>query len=157
MTNLLDNTKNFVFSKFDTIETVLTVLFAGGMILLMSEIVEILNFKIASWTLWMSLGGLILVYWIMSYKKTNDKQPVFNTFVHKLTWLSYATAVFGILLKVQLEEKAYYALFAGLIAVALSIVLNAYMLIRKEINGPRNIVRALIIGIIALFLFLTEI
>jgi len=150
MNDFLGNIMRFVSKSFDTIETVFVVLFSLGMVLLMTETVEIVNFRIAEWTLWISLGGLILVYWIISYKKENEK--LLNIFFHKLTWLGYAVAVLGILLKLQFEDKAEYALLAGIIAISLSIILNIYMIIKKELKHKKNIVRSIIIGMIALFL-----
>ncbi len=153
MNEFLGNVMRFVAKRFDTLETIFVVLFSVGMALLMTETIEIKGFKIAEWTLWISLGGLILVYWIMSYHKTEKDMAMLNIFVNKLTWLGYAVAVLGILLKVQFEEKAEYALLAGLLAIALSIGLNIYLIIKKELKSKRNIVRGAIIGIIALFLY----
>jgi len=150
MNEFLGNVMRFVSKRFDTLETIFVVLFSLGMVLLMTETIEIANFRIAEWTLWISLGGMILIYWIISYKK--ESEQILNIFVHKLTWLGYAVAVLGILLKLQFENNAEYALLAGIIAVSLNIILNIYLIIKKKLKSKINIVRGVIIGIISLFL-----
>lgn len=143
-----------ISQKFDLIETILTLLFAGGMVLYTTETLKIADFEIAKWTLWISLGGLIVIYWLMSYNNPAGEKTPLNVFIHKLTWLGFAVAVLGILLKLQFSDKAGIALLSGLVAIGISLAGNVYLLIKKQPKITRNIVRAVVISLIALFLYL---
>ena len=138
-----------IVQKFDFLETFFVVGFATGMFLLISEI------HIWTIVLWVSLGGLILLYWVMSFYKTDVKEETLHYFSRKVTWLSFAVASLGILLKVQFNEKAEFALLAGVVAIAAALIINIYLFfIKKHKKSLKSIIRSVVFALVTIILLM---
>ena len=149
MKNQLNTALAAIVKKFDFLETLFIIGFAVGMFLLISEI------HIAAPVLWASLGGIILLYWIMSFYKPNKEVSSKDFFLKKITWLSFAIATLGILLKVQFNEKAEYALLLGIIGIAVAISVNLYLIIfKKEKKLFKNIIRGIVLALVTTILLI---
>jgi predicted membrane channel-forming protein YqfA (hemolysin III family) len=139
---------NFVSKHFDLAETILVILFAVGLILITNEV---------KYTLKIMMGvtvALAVLYWIMSFEPRKREDSGLKFFSSKISWISLALAVFGILMKLQFEEKADLLLLVSFICLSGSIILNlvTYFKEKSQIKVA-TFVRSSIYILVCLFLY----
>lgn len=143
-----ENPFAFVAKKFDLLETIFAVLYAASLTIMMTEI------KFASEAVLISSLLLAFLYWIMSMQTKIKKETGLLLISTKVTWISLAVAVLGILMKIRIEEKADLLLLSGIALLFVSIFLNFYYFTKTRTPFKfATIIRAFIFLIISLFLY----
>lgn len=138
----------FIKKNFDVIETVLAVLFSASLLMIINEI------NYATEGVWISLSAIAILYWLMAILPVEQKEETFELLFRKIKWLGLSLAIIGILLAIQLSEKADYLLIAGTIICAIILILIIYNGIKNK-NRKETIssaIRTFLIGLISIYL-----
>jgi hypothetical protein len=136
-----------VSKKFDIIETIALIINAIAFAMFTYQV------KFSLEILFGTLIMLAVLYWTMSFEPKTENDTVFSIFSKKLTWISLAIVIFGIIMKIQLDEKANLLLITGAVSVLLSITLNIINYFKNKIQVPKSLyIRALIFLTISIFI-----
>ncbi len=139
---------NFISKYFDLLETILVILFAIGLTLLIYEV------KYSIKAVMVVSIVLAFFYWIMSFEPRNKEDSTLKLISSKITWISLAIGVFGILMKLQFEEKADLLLFVGILTLLSSIIINLVLYFKEKSKLKiATFVRAFIYILVCLFLY----
>jgi len=133
---------------FDTIETIALLIFVGGMYMILNELEDAIK------VIWFGLGSLTLLYWAMTLEAKGDNETNLAMIIRKLSWIGFTISIVGIIMKFQFDDKAELALLGGFLAVIATLIMTIFISIKeaKKLN-IKNMVRAIIIAFICLFIY----
>ncbi|MBN2890503.1 MAG: hypothetical protein JXL97_01420 [Bacteroidales bacterium] len=139
--------REFINKYFDTIETILILGFAAGMIMILKEM------HYAFWVLRISLGALAILYWSKTTER-KENQPASEKISEKVMWYSLIITPIAIIGKLQFSENANAFLLFSLGALFFA---GGYRIFErkkaKEKINTGEITRLLIAAILAFSLF----
>ncbi len=139
--------KEFINKYFDTIETILLLGFAAGMIMILMQIEH--SYLI----LRISLGAIAVLYWFKAIEK-NDEQKISKKISEKAIWFALLLTPIAILSKLQFSENANIFLLVSIILLVLSISYRIFE--QKKSKNKINIgefTRVIVAIILCIFVF----
>ncbi len=116
---------DLIYEKLDLLETVFSVAVA------VSLFVMIKQWKFWNIALWISFLALATVYFLVSLKK-NENETFLENFFNRIYWLSLVTILLGILDKLTNLDAKNTLLIAGLVSLAVSLVLYAFLSLKNK-------------------------
>ena len=139
--------KEEISKHFDTIETVVIVGFAIGMVLMLQEIEH------SKMVIKISLGVLAILYWIRSTER-KENQDRKEKISEKLMWYSLVITPIALLSKFEFKDNANVFLIVsmGLLVAAMIYRIYERLNSKNKINGG-EISRLIIAMILAFSLF----
>lgn len=139
--------KEFLHKFFDTIETVLIVGFAAGMIMILKEV------DYSFWVLRISLGSLAILYWSKTIQR-KENQEAKEKIAEKLVWYSLLLTPIAIISKLQFNETANTFLLFSMAALAFA---GIYRIFERKSSKkkivPGEVTRILLALVLAFWLY----
>jgi len=134
--------RNLIIRWFEHLESVFMLTFAAGMLMLTRQI------EYSQIALWTGATGLVILYLFKSFE--SPKENIFEFMVFKFGWLGLVLAIFGMISKLMMLEKAnlllWIAIFMILFGIGGSLQLK---LIDKKIVSKRDITRFVIVCVLS--------
>ncbi len=143
---MTENKKNnrFILKHFDLLENIGMILFALGIFLVTRKI------KLSIYLMWFGGIFLSLIYILKSLERPH-KSNFFDYVVIKFAWLGIVIAIFGIIGKILLIEKANMLLWIGFLSMLIGLSGGIQRKFeKKEIFEKRDYWRLVIVMVITL-------
>ncbi len=143
---------NSIISKLtkyiDSIETAAILIFAAGTFLLTNETQHAMTIT--------KIGLIILmsIYTIMALQRQLETESFYQLLNRKILWMSLATAILGIFLKFQSDQKSSTALLIGIITIPIAISISLLITKKQQLKiNYKMITRSILIFVVSLFIY----
>ena len=140
--------KEFLNEYFDTIETILIIGFAAGMVLMLQEM------EYSKLVLRISLGALAILYWSKAVERKKEQETK-EKLSEKLMWYSLLLTPIALLSKLQFNENANAFLIVSMILLVSAIIFRIYERINSKKKVNMGEISRLFIAIILNFSLFT--
>lgn len=139
--------REFVTKHFDTLETVLLLVFAGSFV---TVIMEIENFNY-----YFGAGAVLMgtLYWFKASERTNKKDKKYD-YKEKINWYALMITPIAIFSKVRMDERSniFMGVAIGLLIFAFSVKLHKKIAKQEEVPTS-DFIRIIAAIIISLSIF----